>query len=206
MHIEFIPLVSFVIITTFSPGPNNIASAAMGISYGYRHTLNFLFGIAAGFFIVMIGCAYLSSAILSVMPASEHYLRWLGAGYILWLAWGMLNSSATIDAAGVPDTGFSKGFLLQLVNPKVIVYGLTLFSTFLAAMARETGVLALFALAFALTAFTATSAWALGGAAIKSRLKNNRVRHRINLLLALMLVYTALDLAGIITILKRIIT
>ena len=41
MNIDTIPLISFVIVTTFTPGPNNISSAAMGVAYGYRRTLTY---------------------------------------------------------------------------------------------------------------------------------------------------------------------
>ena len=48
MPVDMLPLISFVIVTTFTPGPNNISSAAMGIAFGYRRTLPYLFGITAG--------------------------------------------------------------------------------------------------------------------------------------------------------------
>ncbi len=197
MNIDIIPLVSFVIITTFSPGPNNISSASMGILYGYRKTVRFLLGIATGFFAVMMLSAYLSSTILSLMPASERYLRWVGALYILWLAITILRSNRSLEDAKDVSGAFIKGFALQLCNPKVAVYGLTLFSTFLAAVSRQADLLFLYALIFAGTAFVATSTWALCGAAIKNRLGNDRFRKAINLLLSLMLIYTAIDLSGI---------
>ncbi len=57
MNIDMIPLISFVIVTTFTPGPNNISSAAMGVTYGYWRTIPYLFGIASGFFLVMLAAA-----------------------------------------------------------------------------------------------------------------------------------------------------
>ena len=57
--------------------------------------------------------------------------------------------------------------------------------------------LALSAAAFALTAFAATSTWALFGAAIKHRLNNEVFRKRINAALSLLLIYTAFELTGI---------
>ncbi|MCP4345381.1 MAG: LysE family transporter [Desulfobacterales bacterium] len=197
MNIEIIPLTSFVIATTFSPGPNNIASASMGIMHGYRKTVRFLLGVAFGFFVVMIGCAYLSSILLTVIPASEKYLRWIGAVYIIWLAIGILRSGNSFQDSSVTPKEFSKGFVLQLFNPKVAVYGLTLFSTFLASISGQMSYLAVSATVFALTAFAATSVWALCGAAIRNRLKNESVRKIVNLLLSLLLIYTAVDLSGI---------
>jgi len=58
MTIDFMPLVVFVLITTFTPGPGNIASAAMGMMYGYRRTLRFLSGIVAGYLLIMLLCAW----------------------------------------------------------------------------------------------------------------------------------------------------
>lgn len=199
MNIDIIPLVSFVIITTFTPGPNNLSSASMGILYGFKKTGRFLAGIASGFFVVMICCAYLSSSLLTWMPSSERYLRWIGALYIVWLAMGTLRSGTVPDAANESTKAFAKGFILQLFNPKVAVYGLTLFSTFLSSVSRHAALLALFALAFALTAFAATATWAFCGSAIKNKLKNDTFRRRVNLALALMLIYTAVDLSGITT-------
>ncbi len=199
MTIETLPLISFVLITTFSPGPNNISSASMGILYGYKKTVYFLYGITAGFFVVMICCAYLSSTLLALIPASEKYLRYIGALYIIWLAIGIRRSNTTFQDKTQPPKAFTKGFVLQLFNPKVAVYGLALFSTFLAPVSGQLDTLAVFALGFALTAFIATSTWTLCGAAIKNKLKNDTFRNRINLVLSLMLIYTAVDLSGILS-------
>lgn len=201
MKIEFLPLISFVIATTFSPGPNNITSASMGIVYGYRKTLTFLLGISSGFFLVMVVCAYLSSALLTLIPSLQTYLKWVGSLYILYLAFGVLKSSQSFEPDNDPPKAFMKGFILQLSNPKVIVYGLTLFSTFLAAYSNQSYILAGFSLGFALTAFTATSTWAICGAVIKNKLKNENIRKSINWGLAVLLVYTAIDLSGIMDVL-----
>lgn len=195
---NIISLISFVVITTFTPGPNNIASASMGMAFGYRKTLGFLSGITTGFFLVMICCAFLSSTLLSVLPVSAQYLRWIGAFYIVWLAVGILRSGSAFEAARGAPVAFAKGVVLQVFNPKVAVYGLTIYTTFLAPVSDQPGLLSLLAVAFALTAFAATSTWALCGAAITTRLKNGTARKRVNLVLALMLVYTAVDLSSLI--------
>lgn len=197
MQIELIPLISFAIITTFTPGPNNISSASMGVMLGYSKTLNYLFGIASGFFFVMIACAYLSSALLTLIPLAERYLRWVGAAYIFWLAIGNLQSNYSFSESDVTPHAFSKGFALQLINPKVAVYGLTLYSTFLAAISDQPTHLTLFAVIFALTAFVATSTWALCGAAIKNKLKSDRFQKTVNVILSALLIYTAIDLSNL---------
>ena len=199
MNIEMVPLISFVIVTTFTPGPNNISSASMGVMYGYRKTLNYLAGITAGFFIVMIACAYLSSTLLTIIPVAEQYLRWVGAGYILWLAAGILRTNYAISESCPDAKAFTKGFVLQLFNPKVAVYGLTLYSTFLAPISGRPDYLSLSAASSAFAAFAATSTWALFGAAIKNKLRNESFRKVINTSLSILLIYTAVKLSGVIS-------
>ena len=199
MNIEMIPLISFVMVTTFTPGPNNISSASMGVIYGYRKTLNYLVGITSGFFVVMIACAYLSSALLTVILVAERYLRWVGAGYIIWLAIGILRTNYSISESCQVPKAFTKGFILQLFNPKVAVYGLTLYSTFLAPISSRQDYLSFSAITFAFIAFAATSTWALFGAAIKRKLKNESFRKILNTSLSILLIYTALELSGILS-------
>ncbi len=198
MNIALVPLVSFVVATTFSPGPNNIASASMGLKYGYRKTLGFLLGVTTGFFCLMLGCAFFSSGLLALVPASGKYLRWGGSLYIAWLALGLLRSKDIFLEGNAAPRVFTKGALLQLVNPKAMVFGLTLFSTFLAPLSGQVGPLFFFTLCFTVATFTSVSLWALCGAAIKNRLDNALFARSVNTALFMLLMYTALDLSGLV--------
>ena len=132
MDSEYLTLAAFVIITTFSPGPNNISSASMGILYGYKKTLRYLFGIFSGFFLLLVISGFASTVLLERIPSLERALRIVGSLYILWLAWQTMHSTYTFNDSNKPLLGFLKGFLLQILNPKVIIFGLTLYGTFLA--------------------------------------------------------------------------
>ena len=79
----------------------------------------------------------------------------------------------------------------------MVVYGLTIYSTFLSPVADRLVLLTLFALLFAGIAFFATSTWALGGAVINKHLRHATARMLVNTTLALLLVYSAIDLSGI---------
>lgn len=197
MQIDFLPLLSFVVITTYTPGPNNITSASMGILFGYKKSLRYLAGIASGFFLIMLVCSWVSAAILRVLPAFETYLKIIGALYILWLAYHTLKASYSFEEDRQAMMGFSKGFFLQLFNPKVIVYGLTLYTTFLVGITHNPLALTLSALAFAGLSFTSISIWALFGAAIRTYMSRPRLKQGIHIALSLMLVYTAVELSGV---------
>ena len=191
-------LVSFVLITTFTPGPSNISSASMGVLHGYRNTLNFLVGMAAGFFCIMLMSGWVSTTLLRFFPALEPALRYIGAGYILYLAFGILKASYTFTEKGVKSLGFVHGVTLQVLNPKLLVYAFTLFAVFLAPVTSNIALLVLVVVVLTMTAFCATSVWALFGTVIKTHLHYPRVKALVNTILSLFLIYTAFVLAGII--------
>ena len=197
MDSEFIALASFVLVTNFTPGPNNISSASMGLLYGYKPTLGYLSGITAGFALVMLLCGWISSTLLQIFPAFENILRFIGALYILWLAYHTLKASYTFKEDQQVLLGFSKGAFLQLLNPKVIVYGLTLYGTFLGEIVTSPLHLIPSALIFAGVAFCSTSTWALFGATIRTYIDRPRAKQTLNVALSLLLLYSALELSGI---------
>jgi cysteine/O-acetylserine efflux protein len=188
---------SFVFITTFTPGPNNLTSASMGVAHGYRSTLRYLAGMTAGVFGVMVISGWVSATLLRYLPAIEPALRIVGAGYILYLAFSILKANYTFDQSEARPMGFAQGLALQLLNPKLIVYSLTLFSTFLAPISGSAALLGLVAALLAAIAFSAASTWALFGTGIKLYLHQPRLKAVVNIALGLLLVYTAVELAGL---------
>jgi cysteine/O-acetylserine efflux protein len=197
MPTDIIASLTFIFISTFTPGPNNISSAAMGVLHGYKNTLNFLLGITGGFFLVMILCAWLSALFLNFFPGFESTLRYIGAGYTFYLAFGLLKASYSFENENIKPMGFMNGFILQLLNPKLMIYGLTLFSTFFAPIADKPSRLIVAVLLLALVSFCAISTWALFGTMIKTYLRHPHAKLALNGGLSLFLIYTALKLANI---------
>ena len=197
MNIQFIALTSFVLVTTFTPGPNNISSASMGIMFGYKKTLSYLFGIVSGFFLVLFLSGLVSKSLLSIFPSFELPLRIIGAIYILWLAWHTFRASYSFDEKNQVLLGYPNGFLLQLLNPKAIIYGLTLYSTFLISLTTSLLFLVISAFLLSLVSFTAISSWTLFGAAFRAYLNQPKAKQGINIVLSLLLAYTALEISGL---------
>lgn len=197
MDLDLIPLLTFVLITTFSPGPANVSSASMGVLHGYRKSLGYFVGLGVGVFLMMLAGGWLSGALLAAVPALESVLRWVGAAYILYMAFGILKASYTFSEAESAPLGPVHGLLLQISNPKLIVYALAVFSTFLAPIAGRAGWVALAAAIMASVAFCAVNLWALFGSAIGRYLQESRWKTAVNAVLALFLVYTAVELAGL---------
>ena len=197
MSTDFFAALGFIFISTFTPGPNNISSAAMGALHGFKATWNYLLGITAGFFVVMLVCAVASASILTIFPGLETVLRYAGAVYMLYLAFGILKASYSFETENVKALTFMNGVLLQVLNPKLIVYGVTLFSTFFAPIAAQPVLLIVTVLLLALISLTSTTLWASSGTFIKRYMHNPRVRLAVNIFLSLLLVYTALEMARV---------
>ena len=198
MPLHLAPLLSYVFVSTFTPGPSNISSASSAVLHGYKRSLIFQGGLAAGVFLVMLLSGWVSAALLGLFPLLEPVLRYAGAAYILYLAYSVLKASYTFSNQESKPLGFGHGILLQVLNPKLIVYAFTLFSAFLAPISGNIAWLALAAALLAAVSFAATSVWAAFGATIKTYLQNPRLKTIVNIILALSLVYTAVALTGLI--------
>jgi len=194
---NLIPIISYVLISSFTPGPSNISSASLAVLHGYKNTLKYQMGLAAGVFLLMLLSGLLSTTLLHIFPALEPIMRYVGAAYILYLAFGILRASYTFKDNDTKPLEFTNGFLLQILNPKLVVYAFTLFSAFLTAMTGDAPRLVAISLLLAGISFAATSLWAVFGTTIKTYLHEPRVKASVNIILSLLLVYAALDLAGL---------
>ena len=97
----------------------------------------------------------------------------------------------------IKPLGFKYGFLIQLVNPKSIIFLLTLYTTFLYSAVEQTSFIFIFALILGLIGFGSNLLWTFLGAGISQLLNQERIKKIVNLVLALILIYLAVRLTGI---------
>ena len=189
--LNFLPFITYVIVTTFTPGPNNLLSMSNAMRSGYRKTLKFLAGIFTGFLLLMLLCGLLNFALVSLAPGVRIWLNILGAAYMVYLAIHIMRSR--------PDEGqqasdrlntYQAGFVLQFINLKGILYGVTVFSNFIVPAYPDPRQVALFAPLLAMIAFVAVSCWSLGGDIFRKTL--NRYYKAANFIMGLLLIYTAI--------------
>ena len=184
---------SYVIITTFTPGPNNIMSMSNASKYGLKKALPFNIGVFFGFFAIIGLSSFFSASLMSFIPSIKPIMTYLAAIYILYLAWKIYKSEnkAKDQEKGGTNTVFT-GFILQFINLKVIIYGLTITSTFITPYYESAIILAGFALILAFVSFLSTFSWAIFGSVLQKFFESHA--KTINLIMALLLVYTAISL------------
>lgn len=191
-------LVSFVIVTTFTPGPNNLIVASLGIQQGLRRTMPAIYGVTVGFVFLMISCGLFAGIVLEILPEVETWIRWAGGCYILWLAYKTMTSGFSMDANNTAIVGgfwAMAGF--QFLNPKAVTFGMTVFSAFMTDYLDQPGTVLLTAGGLASSAFASTLAWAAFGSLFKRRLQDESVRRRVRIVVGLLLLYVAIDLVWV---------
>lgn len=191
---ELIPFLTFAIVTSITPGPNNISSMAFSMGMGYKKTLPYIGGIAAGTFVVFIICAALSFGLSALVPEITTYLKYFGATYILYLAYKTSKLNVDTESSQNIKARFADGAILQLVNPKAIFYGMTIYSTFFYSFLGNKLHLTLSSLCLACFTFCIVSIWALFGAALKQFLQNVLIKRMFIIVMVLGLVYAAIDI------------
>ena len=181
----------FIFIMAITPGPNNIMSMNNAAQKGLRKALPFNFGVLTGVFIGSLLCAVFSSLLFTLIPRIQFPMKILGASYMLYLVLNLLlpSKKKKIRNSG---GGYIAGTVLQLINPKFLIYGITAMSTFILPWYTDIFILICFAFLLAFTAFISTLCWsAFGSLFNKIFLEHGLV---LNIIMALLLIYCAVSL------------
>ena len=133
-------LLSFIFATAIlaiSPGPDNIFVLTQSIVNSKKHGLATVFGLMTGCLIHTTLVAFGISAILKQHDNLFFLIKVFGATYLLYLAYQVYRSDAKITFSTeniilkTPLELFKKGFLMNVLNPKVTIFFLAFFPQFL---------------------------------------------------------------------------
>ena len=187
---NFYPFLAYVFVTTFTPGPNNIMAMSNAMRYGYKRTIGFLLGMTVGFMIVMLLSGLLNVMLVGLLPQVRFWLNLLGAVYMVYLAIHIvLSKPAEENTIGSDLNSFAAGFMMQFINLKGILYGVTVFSMFIVQTYQNPIIVSLFAPLLAFIGFIAVSSWALGGNIFRKLL--HKYNRPFNFVMGTLLIYTA---------------
>lgn len=183
----------FVIISSFTPGPNNIMAMAFANKYGLKKTVSFCLGVGVGFFAITLLCSVFNIVLTNVMPKIEFPLTLLGVGYMLYLAYKILTSKEGDDRTAKEHKNFFViAILLQFVNPKGILFGITVVATFILPYYDSYFSYLLFSVFLGIVGVMSTFSWSLFGSVFQSLL--SQYRQPFNIVMAGLLVYSAFSI------------
>ncbi|MDM9560393.1 MULTISPECIES: LysE family translocator [Bordetella] len=182
------PLALFALVSSITPGPNNIMLASSGLTFGFRRTIPHMLGVNLGFTLMLVLVGVGLGAAFEQFPWLYTVLKYAGALYLLYLAWkialaGPLESGAQ---RGQPFT-FLQAALFQWVNPKAWVMAVGVIATY----TPQAGFyfnLMLAALVCCLVNLPSIGIWAAFGAALQHVLHRPMAIRLFNIGMALLLV------------------
>lgn len=181
-------LLLFAVVSSGTPGPNNLMLMTSGVNFGVRRTLPHFWGVDLGFAVMTLLVGLGLSEVFARVPALLVALKWIGAAYLLWLAWKIARSGPLKNGVvrARPLT-FLQAAAFQWVNPKAWIMAVTACATYTDPNRYTLGVLVITAV-FGLVTLPAIAAWVGFGAALQSWLSHPRNLAIFNYTMAALLI------------------
>jgi len=125
------------LIMVLSPGPNMIYLISRSLSQRKKAGIISLFGVMCGFLFHILMVSFGLTAIFFAIPMAFVIVKFLGVGYLLYLAFKSIKSETKIFDANhnlqsdKPFKLFNIGLLTNILNPKMAVFYLSFFPQFI---------------------------------------------------------------------------
>jgi threonine/homoserine/homoserine lactone efflux protein len=178
----------FALVSSITPGPNNLMLMASGANFGFRRTIPHMLGVGIGFtlMIVLVGIGLVQ--IFDLYPISHQILKVVSVIYLFWLARKIANAAppeGDVANESTPIT-FIQAALFQWVNPKAWTMALTAITAY--APNQTLGSVIWVALVFGIVNLPSVSLWTVLGEQMARFLTSAARLRAFNWLMAALLV------------------
>lgn len=179
---------TFALVMSITPGPNNAMLLASGVNFGFRRTMPHMLGITCGCMVMMIAIALGLGQIFTRFPMLYSAMEIVSVAYLLYLAWKIAASRGlSVDAANERPMTFFQAAAFQWVNPKAWMMALTGVTAFHLNDNLIVNALLLTA-AFAVVNLPSITVWAAFGLAVRRFLTSPGVLRAFNWTMAALLI------------------
>ena len=134
---EWVVFVVACLVLVLTPGPNMVYCVSRSICQGWQAGMWSLLGVIVGMVAFVLATAIGLTAFIMVVPYAYETLKFVGAAYLLWLAWQALKPSgrSVFQTPDLPPDSrgklFRMGLFTNLLNPKVAMFYVSFFPQFL---------------------------------------------------------------------------
>ncbi len=161
------------------PGPSVAVTVAHSISFGWKNALYTVLGATVAIAIQLLIAAIGLASLLHIAAEVFAWIRWAGAGYLVYLGvrqWQSANKAIDFNAPPASKMNlFVQGLAVTVLNPKCLVFIAAFLPQFIDA-ARPVGVqLAIIIPTFLLITFSVASIWAIAAGSARTALINSNV-------------------------------
>jgi len=179
---------TFALVSSITPGPNNVMLMASGANFGFRPTLPHLAGVSLGFAAMVILVGLGLAGIFAAAPWLYEILRWVGAAYLVFFAYKIATSKGlgSSENKGRPVT-FLQAVAFQWVNPKAWSMILSAVTTF-APPDPTIGHIGLLTLLLCAVGLPCSLIWMTFGLGLKNFLSQPGALRAFNITMAVLLI------------------
>jgi len=126
------------LIVVVSPGTGVLYTLATSLTRGSRASVAAAFGCTLGILPAMLAAMLGLAAVLHTSALAFAALKWLGVGYLLYMAWQALREQGALSVEAPSDPRSDRrvvlrGFLINILNPKLSIFFLAFLPQFVAA-------------------------------------------------------------------------
>ncbi len=130
------------LVVVLIPGTGVLYTVATGLFVGKRASFFAAFGCTLGIIPALSASVFGLAAIFHTSALAFQVVKYLGAAYLLYLAWQMWKSATPLSVSEKnADKKYKhivlKGFLLNILNPKLSIFFLAFLPQFIPATAES---------------------------------------------------------------------
>lgn len=175
-----VPMAVFIFVSSITPGPNNVMLTASGANFGYQRSVPHMLGITVGAALMLLLVGAGLGTLFEKIPQLYTVLQWVGAGYLIWLAWKIATSGrAQAAQARAQPFNFVQAAAFQWVNPKAWIMSVGVVAAY-TNPSNYWGSLLLGVVMMLLVNYPCISVWTLFGTWIGRWLKSPRALQIFN--------------------------
>ncbi|MCQ2391250.1 MAG: LysE family transporter [Kiritimatiellae bacterium] len=174
MPLDLLPaLMLSIVLVGYSPGPANLFALSMVLRHGRAGALQMWLGLLAGYSCAAAICVVAVHFAGLAFGSWIGHIRYLGAAYLLWMAYGVYAARGQASARH-GTCSFWSGFVVQMTNAKMLLFEMTVYSSFVLPYSDRLADLFVVAALLTLAGPGGNLAWLLAG----SFLQGLFARHR----------------------------
>ena len=178
----------FAVAAAATPGPSNLLLTATGANVGVLRGLPCLLGVTVGMGVMMFVVAFGLGAVVLANRTVLRVLNWIGAAFLLWLAWKIATAGRRDAAAGKKPVGLIGAAAFQWINPKSWLVCASAAGAYLTAESGSALVQAMaFGALFILASLPCCFVWLACGATAQRFLRSERAARTFNIAMGVLL-------------------
>ena len=130
MHPELLSMSLFMLVTSCSPGPNNIVASYSAFNFGIIKTIPHMFGVILGFTTLVTVVNFGLINVFKMFPIIQQILKYGGSIFLIYLAYKISFSQSKSKESSKNPVKFVHTFFFQFLNPKGVIVSIIVVSTY----------------------------------------------------------------------------